>query len=79
MFVPCASASTSIRDNAFTDRFYAEFPLALELLKMNVCLTGTVMKNRQNLPADVKKLKLKKHEVSSFVHSDDVSSTGLAG
>lgn len=58
--------------HVFTDRFYTGFPLALELLKMNVYLTGTVMKNRQNLPTDVKKLKLKKHEVSSFVHSDDV-------
>ena len=39
---------------------YTGYQLALELLKKNIYITGIVMKNLQNLPSDVKKLKLKK-------------------
>ena len=60
----------------FTDRFYTGFDLSMELLKMNVYLTGTVMKNRKHLPANVKKLKQKKHEVTTFVHNDTVMVLG---
>ncbi|XP_065672200.1 piggyBac transposable element-derived protein 4-like [Hydra vulgaris] len=56
----------------FTDRLYTSFPLAQELLKMNIQTTGTIMKNRKQLPEDIKKLKLKRHEVSAYVHSSNV-------
>ena len=35
--------------HVFTDRFYTGFPLALELLKMNVYLTGTVMNEKASI------------------------------
>lgn len=39
----------------FTDRFYTSFHLAEELLNMGIHLTGTIQKNRQELPAEAKK------------------------
>src|ERR1051325_9256636 len=48
----------------YTDRFYTGYALALELLNMNIHLTGTVQRNRQGMPDDMKKnLKMKLHEV----------------
>ena len=51
----------------FTDRYYTGHILAVELLKKNIHTTGTVMRNRQGLPAEIKRnLKLKKYEVASW-------------
>ena len=51
----------------FTDRYYTSYVLAVELLKMNVHLTGTVQRTRQGLPPELKqKVKLKKHEVIAY-------------
>jgi hypothetical protein len=44
----------------FTDRFYTSPTLASELSKVRCHLTGTVMNNRKDVPAVVKKPKLKK-------------------
>ena len=41
----------------FTDRFYTSYQLALEALNVNIHLTGTVQKNRKELPEDLKKIK----------------------
>ena len=42
--------------------------MAMDLLQLNIYLTGAVMKNWQNLPADMKRMKLIKiYEVSAFV------------
>ncbi|MGH0121166.1 UNVERIFIED_CONTAM: hypothetical protein FKN15_071153 [Acipenser sinensis] len=46
-------------------RFYTGYGLAMELLKIKIHLTGTVMANRRGLPVPVKQgLKLKKKTVS---------------
>lgn len=50
----------------FTDRFYTGFFLAQELLKMQIHCTGTVMRNRQGLPVEIKKLKMARHETKAF-------------
>jgi hypothetical protein len=44
----------------FTDRFYTSPTLASELSKVRCHLTGTVMNNRRDVPAVMKKPKLKK-------------------
>ncbi|EFN79240.1 PiggyBac transposable element-derived protein 4, partial [Harpegnathos saltator] len=41
----------------YTDRYLTNIPLANELLKLKVHLTGTVMPNRICLPVAIKKLK----------------------
>jgi len=42
--------------------------MAMDLLQLNIYLSGAVMKNWQNLPADMKRMKLIKiYEVSAFV------------
>ncbi|XP_014478485.1 PREDICTED: piggyBac transposable element-derived protein 4-like [Dinoponera quadriceps] len=41
----------------YTDRYFTSIPLANELLKVKVHLTGTVMPNRKYLPAAIKKPK----------------------
>nr|XP_003707254.1 PREDICTED: piggyBac transposable element-derived protein 4-like [Megachile rotundata] len=39
----------------YTDRFFTSIPLADELFKMKIHLTGTIMPNRKHLPAQIKK------------------------
>ncbi|MGH0118120.1 UNVERIFIED_CONTAM: hypothetical protein FKN15_044422 [Acipenser sinensis] len=61
----------------FTDRFYTGYDLAMELLKIKIHLTGTVMANRRGLPAPVKQgLKLKKNETVSFSKDNKVMVLG---
>lgn len=51
----------------FTDRYYTSIELARELYKMNVHFTGTVQRNRKELPNEVKnKPKLKKGDILSL-------------
>ncbi|CAK9829606.1 PiggyBac transposable element-derived protein 4 [Anthophora retusa] len=39
----------------YTDRFFTSIPLAEELLKLKIHLTGTIMPNRKRLPPPIKK------------------------
>lgn len=56
----------------FTDRYYTGHCLAQELLKANINTTGTVMRNRQGLPQDVKQtLKMKKFEVRAWNYNNN--------
>jgi len=51
----------------YTDRYYTSYNLAVELLKVNVHLAGTVQRNRKGLPPELsKKLKLKLHDVLAY-------------
>ena len=56
----------------YTDRFYTSILLANQLLQKQIHLTGTVQKNRVGLPSDLKKLKLKNHEINVYRHQDEV-------
>src|ERR1044072_2687709 len=62
----------------YIDRFYTGYALALELLNMKIHLTGTVQRNRQCMPDDMKKnLKMKLHEVIAYQYGHKVmASTG---
>ncbi|XP_058873937.1 piggyBac transposable element-derived protein 4-like isoform X2 [Acipenser ruthenus] len=61
----------------FTDRFYTGYDLAMELLKIKIHLTGTIMANRRGLPAPVKQgLKLKTNEPVSFSKDNKVMVLG---
>ena len=48
-------ALKNIGYDLYTDRFYTSPLLAEELLQTRTTLTGTVMSNRKNMPAAVKK------------------------
>ena len=52
----------------YTDRFYTSPLLAEELLQIRTTLTGTVMSNRKNMPAAVKKNKQKKGDVATYTN-----------
>ena len=55
----------------YTDRYYSGHSLSQELLKLGIHHTGTVMRNRQGLPADIKRnLKMKKHEVIAWSYQN---------
>ena len=58
--------------HVYTDRFYTSILLANQLLQKQIHLTGTVQKNRVGLPSDLKKLKLKNHEIKVYRHQDEV-------
>ena len=58
--------------HVYTDRFYTSILLANQLLQKQIHLTGTVQKNRVELPSDLKKLKLKNHEIKVYRHQDEV-------
>jgi hypothetical protein len=67
----CQSLVTIEPDSGFhifTDRFYSSYQLAVELLKINMNFTGTVMVNRKGLPVQLKNMckKLKKDSVVAF-------------
>ena len=65
--------STGTGYHLYTDRFYTGYYLATELHNKGLHLTGTVMKNRQGLPAEVKKKqKMKVHDVVAYKASSDV-------
>src|ERR1044072_2542433 len=70
--------STGSGYHQYTDRFYTGYALALELLNMNIHLTGTVQRNRQGPPDDIEKnLKMKLHEVIAYQYDHKVmASTG---
>lgn len=40
--------------HAFTDRYYSSIPLTKELLSHGTLFTGTIMKNRIGLPAELR-------------------------
>lgn len=51
----------------YTDRFYTGCSLALQLFQLGVHLTGTIQRNRQGLPTELKKAKkMATHEVVAF-------------
>ena len=53
-------------------RYYTGHCLAQELLKQNIQTTGTVMRNRQGLPCEVKrKFKMQKYEVRVWNYNDN--------
>ena len=55
----------------YTDRYYSGHSLSQELLTLGIHHTGTVMRNRQGLPVDIKRnLKMQKHEVIAWSHQD---------
>lgn len=56
----------------YTDRYYTSPELALELLKMNCNITGTVMTNRSGMPNSLKQKqkKMKKGDISSYRKED---------
>lgn len=61
----------------FTDRFYTGYHLAMELLQLKIQTTGTVMRNRQGLPDELKrKKKMKAGEVIAFQR--DGNATAIA-
>lgn len=63
----------------YTDRFYTGYELAIELLKLGIQTTGTIMANRKGLPKEIKKnkkLKLVKHSVVSYRKDDKVTVLG---
>lgn len=60
----------------YTDRYYTSLKLAQELRNIRIHLTGTVMSNREGCPSGIAKgqlkNRLKKHDVLTYVHKDDV-------
>ena len=48
--------------NLYTDNFYTSYPLAIELLRRQTTLCGTLRKNRKHVSLKVKAKKLKKGE-----------------
>jgi hypothetical protein len=56
--------------HVYTDRFYSSYHLAKELLGVGIHTTGTLMTNRKGLPVELKKIKLKKSEIKTFVNKD---------
>ncbi|CAK9816518.1 PiggyBac transposable element-derived protein 4 [Anthophora quadrimaculata] len=45
------------RHHMYTDRYYTSYLLAQELAKLKCSLTGTILRNRKKLPAEIKKPK----------------------
>jgi len=67
------SKTNAVGYHLYTDRFYTGYQLALELLNMKIHTTGTIQRNRQGLPEEVKKkMKMQLHEVKAFVCDDKV-------
>lgn len=59
--------------HVFIDRFYTSYRLALEALNMEVHLTGTVQKNRKDIPLEVKrKKKMERGAIEAYDRDDKV-------
>ena len=63
--------------HVFTDRYYTSIPLVQALSTRNTAFTGTVMKNRVNLPDQIrsKSFKLKDDEIRAY-HTDRLLALG---
>jgi Transposase IS4 len=67
------SKSNGTGYHLFTDRYYTSPQLAHEALEMNIHTTGTVQKNRKNLPVELKKKqKMKLHEVIAYERDNEL-------